>query len=132
MGLNIGEYLQLADRQTVMMLRKERFHRLAGVVGGAVLNDDQVLSGLRHHLFDKGLIGDRVETPGMRFVKQGTTKVIDEAQDLVGLAPAAGLDGGLLTGARPSVAQRPPLGKTALVTRLHWPRSDQLGQLLSL
>ena len=60
----------------VPMSCKERLRRLAGVVRGTILNDDEILCGFRQYFQEKGLVGFGVEALSDGLVEQATGKEV--------------------------------------------------------
>ena len=98
------------------MRRKEVLHGFAGMVAGAILDEQEVLLGLGQHIFQECHVAFGVETVSMPLPKQMAGEEVDQAEDLVAFALTAGLDRGLLPFGRPSVAQGTPLGEAGLIT----------------
>ena len=108
---------QLEYRQTVGLVFEELLHSFTGVILGSILDQDQMLRSLLHHLQQELSIAVRIEAARVASVEQPTCEKVNQAKDLVGLALAARRDCGLTADPRPRVAQRAPLGKAGLVAK---------------
>ena len=75
---------------------EEIVHGLAGMVPGAVLDEDDVLLGLGQYLGQKRLVAGGGEAFSLALPEETPRAVVNQAKDLVGFAFAAGLDEWLL------------------------------------
>ena len=114
--IEVGEY---AGSCTVVkrlgMGREKLRHGFAGMIACPILNDKDMLGGLRQDIEQEGGIAFRVEPPRLGFGEEASRKRVDEPKDLVRFAYATGRDFGLVSLGRPGVTQRTPLGKTGLI-----------------
>src|SRR5262249_38096234 len=99
------------------MGRKKRLHGFAGVVARSILNDKDMLGGLRQDVEQKGGIAFGVEPPRMRFEEKASRKVVDEPEDFVRFPYATGRHFGLVALWRPGIAKRAPLSKAGLIAK---------------
>src|SRR5262249_47383078 len=99
------------------MSRKKLLHGFAGVVARSILNDKDMLGGLRQDVEQKGCIALGVEPPRMGFKEKAPRKIVDEPKDFVRFAYATGRHCGLMALGSPSIAQRAPLGKAGLIPK---------------
>src|SRR5437868_13378114 len=85
------------------------------VVGRPILHQEQRLRGLRQHPGQKSNVALTVQLAVDALVEQPPAEELNQAEHLVGLAPARGLDHRLLSNGSPGVAQRAPLGEARFI-----------------
>jgi hypothetical protein len=107
---------QLKDREPILMRGKERTGRLAGVILGSILNEDQMLRRLGQRLGQKRLIPLRVEALLLTMIEKPSRDQLDQTQHLVSFALAGRLDDGRFPLECPGIAQRAPLRKADLIS----------------
>ena len=82
-----------------------------------ILDDKKVLGSLPQDIEQKGGIAVRVEPSRLGFIEEAPGERVDEPKDLVGFADATRWDCGLVTLARPGIAQGALLGKAGLIAK---------------
>ena len=108
---------QLKHGQAVGMRGEERAHGRAGVVTRPILDDEQRCSGVGHDVAKERLIGLARELCSLSLIEERSTKIVNEAHDLIRLPLATGFDFGLLTAFGPGVTQGAPLRETAFIAK---------------
>jgi hypothetical protein len=94
---------------------KKVLHRFAGMVSGAILDQDDVLLSLVQDFSQKGGIAAAGEAFGLALPEEAPGDVVDQAKDFVAFAFTAGHDERLLAFGRPGVTERTPLGETGFI-----------------
>src|SRR3972149_4339287 len=87
---------QLINDQSVLVLLYEIAGCFAGVIPGAILDQDDGAGELREQILEENLIAVAVEAFFNTFVKQPSAEELNCAEDLVSFAQSGGLDLGLL------------------------------------
>jgi hypothetical protein len=108
---------QLHDGQAVGMRCEKLPHSFAGMIACAILNDKEMLRGLRQDVAQEGGIAVRVEPPCLRLGEEASREIVDEAKDLVRFAYATGRHFGLVSRGSPCIAQGAPLRKAGLIAK---------------
>ena len=108
---------QLIDHQARGVLRKERFQRRARVIARAVLDQHDVPLGLRQDLREKLLVSRRIQARRGGLIEKAAREIVNQAEDLVALTHARGLDYRLHPAPRPTVVERAPLRKGDFVAK---------------
>ena len=108
---------QLKDRQPIFMFGKEGSGRLAGMILGPILNEDQMLRRLGQYLSQKRLIALRDEAIFLTMVEKASREKLNQPPDLVPLALARCLHHRRLSLERPGIAQGTPLSKADLISK---------------
>ena len=89
------------------------------MIPGTIVDQKQVLSGLRHDHLQERLVTFRVEAALDALREQTPRKILDRPKDLVAFALAAGTSG--WWPARPGITQGAPLRKTGLIFKQDQP-----------
>src|SRR5215831_10374730 len=79
---------QLHGGHAVSMGRNKLCHGFTGMVACAILNDKDMVRGLRQDITQEGGIAVRVEPSRLGFVDEAPRKIVDEPKDLVRFAYA--------------------------------------------
>lgn len=108
---------QLKDRQARSVLGKEGWRGLARVLARAVLNQHQPLGRRFQHAPQERDIGRRVEAAFLPLIKEAPGEVVQQAEDLVPFAHAAGRDLGLLSFPTSGAGECPPRRKAGFVAK---------------
>src|SRR3954454_16660102 len=99
------------------MLLEEGFDRGGAMVRGAVLDQEERLGRLFEDGGQESDVAGAVEAAVDALVEQPPTEQLDQAEHLVRLALARGLDDRLLADPCPGVADRTPLSELGLVPK---------------
>ena len=108
---------QLEDLQPCRLLGKEGLGLGARVILCPILNQNNVLRGLREHPREKGNIGSRVEAAFLPLIKEAPGEVLNQAKDLVAFPLARGFDLGLLAAPRPRLREGAPLREAGFIAK---------------
>src|SRR5438132_7911977 len=99
------------------MHSKKLLGRLAAVIPCPIMDEKEVLGGLRHDRLQERLITFRGEPPLDALREQTPGEIVNGPKHLVAFALAAGRDLRLMAPACPGIAQRAPLGKAGLILK---------------
>src|SRR5262245_22000278 len=83
----------------------------------SILNQENGLGGLGQYPPEKGDVGSRVEAAFLPLIKEVACKVLNQPEDFIAFALAAGLDLGLLAAPRPRVRERAPLRERRFIAK---------------
>ena len=111
----IGRQLHLRQARGIGV--EKLHHSFAGMIACPILDDKNMLGGVRQDLKQKGGITFGVEPPRLGFVEEASRKIVDEPKDLVRFAYATGRDCRLVALGGPRVTQGAPLGEAGLIPK---------------
>src|SRR6266446_921165 len=122
-------------RDPLAMGRQKGLRRCTGVITGAIVDQKQMLRGLRQDRLEERLVTFRIK-PTLDALREETPReIFNGSKDFVAFALATGGNLRLLATTRPRVTQGAPLRKTGLIFKQNQPlaplgRSDNRRPLL--
>src|ERR1700739_2560737 len=94
---------------------QKRLGRCTSVITGTIMDQKQMLRGLRHDQLQERLVMFRVKSAFNALIEQAPREILNGPKDLVAFALPTGGDLRLLAAARPRVTQGAPLRTADLI-----------------
>src|SRR5262249_53865186 len=104
-------------RNAVAMGRQKRLSRCAGVITSAIVDQKQMLRGLRHNSPQERLVKLRGKLTFKALIEEASREILNGPKDLVAFALPPGGDLRLVLPSGPRVAARAPLGKPGFICK---------------
>ena len=108
----------MVNSETIPMLCNELPGGLAGVILGAILDQDDRTRNLGEQVEEKGLIGFAGESFFKTLIDELPTEELDGAEDFVTFSLAGGFDQWLTADEGPGVGKRSPERKADLIAEI--------------